>query len=80
MNLLLSDRIIYTCIRKLNIHTIYSEFGNSKSQIHLRSIFILKVLNKEVEKKRKLLVERDDYDGTGANNRHDPSPPSPGGD
>lgn len=28
----------------------------------------------EVEKKREL-VERDDYAGTGANNHHDPKPP-----
>lgn len=29
----------------------------------------------ELEKKRELLVERDDYAGTGANNHHDPKPP-----
>lgn len=29
----------------------------------------------EFEKKRELLVERDDYAGTGANNHHDPKPP-----
>ncbi|KAK4350703.1 hypothetical protein RND71_030016 [Anisodus tanguticus] len=28
-----------------------------------------------LEKKRELLVERDDYAGTGANNHHDPKPP-----
>ncbi|MCD9641505.1 hypothetical protein HAX54_027717 [Datura stramonium] len=29
----------------------------------------------QMEKKRELLVERDDYAGTGANNHHDPKPP-----
>ncbi|TMW82678.1 hypothetical protein EJD97_005407 [Solanum chilense] len=33
------------------------------------------VLMDELEKKRELLVERDDYAGTGANNHHDPKPP-----
>ncbi|PHU24647.1 hypothetical protein BC332_09754 [Capsicum chinense] len=28
-----------------------------------------------METKRELLVERDDYAGTGANNHHDPKPP-----
>lgn len=37
---------------------------------------LLKVLlMDELEKKRELLVERDDYAGTGANNHHDPKPP-----
>ncbi|KAJ8554051.1 hypothetical protein K7X08_024729 [Anisodus acutangulus] len=31
--------------------------------------------DKVLEKKRELLVERDDYAGTGANNHHDPKPP-----
>ncbi|CAN4085384.1 unnamed protein product [Withania somnifera] len=33
------------------------------------------VLMDQLEKKRELLVERDDYAGTGANNHHDPKPP-----
>ncbi|CAN4087881.1 unnamed protein product [Withania somnifera] len=31
--------------------------------------------NKIWMEKRELLVERDDYTGTGANNHHDPKPP-----
>ncbi|KAG5617801.1 hypothetical protein H5410_017625 [Solanum commersonii] len=35
------------------------------------------LMDHELEKKRELLVERDDYAGTGANNHHDPKPPGP---
>ncbi|KAL3342636.1 hypothetical protein AABB24_026588, partial [Solanum stoloniferum] len=34
-----------------------------------------KVVLMDELKKRELLVERDDYAGTGANNHHDPKPP-----
>ncbi|KAK6794928.1 hypothetical protein RDI58_008381 [Solanum bulbocastanum] len=37
------------------------------------------VLMDELKKKRELLVERDDYAGTGANNHHDPKPPGANG-
>ncbi|WMV21117.1 hypothetical protein MTR67_014502 [Solanum verrucosum] len=33
------------------------------------------LMDHELEKRRELLVERDDYAGTGANNHHDPKPP-----
>ncbi|KAH0702721.1 hypothetical protein KY290_018034 [Solanum tuberosum] len=33
------------------------------------------LMDHELKKKRELLVERDDYAGTGANNHHDPKPP-----